>query len=155
MIRIQRNFYGYELGYSPESKEFCLLDEKGSIVERAPTQEKAQELAVALKKMDFKRIRIFRVYQDGDVTTGEVTSVNPIEGSAWVNMKANTNYGGGTQKITLTSTGGTYYAQTPANQERVEQIKALADTILQAKAGIRALVCDMEKPITRATIGLQ
>ena len=149
-----KEIFGYKLSYDERMKRFIVEDTDGTELAWANTQDEAEVKAKALSKQEFKRIPFIEVKQEGQITTGELTSLNKDDQSAWVSMeKSEDNYGGGRRKINLRYDHG-YYEVIEANLKILEGIKAKRETLNQIKAEIKALIATLEKPIDMDYFGI-
>lgn len=146
--------YGYQITYDQRMRRFLVEDSDGTELACANTQDEAEVKAKSLSKQEFTRIPIARVYIEGRIATGEVTSLNRDEKTAWVSMeKGEDTWGSGRQKISLSSSKE-YYELTGANAEILESIKAKSETLNQIRAEIRVLIDTLEKPINLSYFGI-
>jgi len=149
-----KEMYGYNLSYDERLRRFIILDTDGTELAHANTQDEAEVKAKALSKQDFKRIRIVKVEQEGQMTMGELTSLNKDDESAWVSMeKSSHGWGSGRRKIALAYDKG-YYEATEVNLKIVEDIKAKEESLNHIKAEIKALITTLEKPINMGYFGI-
>lgn len=154
MLEIKK-VYGFTLYYDERRRFFVLLEDDGTEVGHAQTQDEAEDKAKVLSKQEFKRIPIFKVNDlEGRITTGELTSLNPDDVSAWVSMeKDKDTWGSGRQKINLRYDGG-FYEQTPRNNLILDAIRKQAEILKTAQDEIKALVAQLEKPINKSYFNL-
>jgi len=154
MIEI-RTYGKYKIRYSSGSQAFYAIDGEGQQVVEAKTENEVVEKLRDMEKRAFKRIPIFRVDQDGETGEGDLTSVDLKGSEAWVSMvKSSRTYGSGRSKIYLSDGRDRYYEQTPANIEKVEQIKQKREQIQAILTEITEMRATLEKPINREYFGI-
>lgn len=150
-----KEIYGYNLLYEESSRKFIVQDNNGTELASANIQAEAEVKAKALSKQDFKRIPIVEIGHEGQITTGELTSLNKDDKSAWVSMeKSKGGWSGGRQKINLRYTHN-YYEATEANLKILEGIKAKREAVDNILAEIKDLKDTLEKPIDLSYFGLE
>ena len=153
-IKIKQMF-GYQISYDVRRRQFIVEDTDGTELAYAQTQDEIEVKAKALSKQEFKRISIVKVNQEGIITSGELTSLDRADKSAWVSMeKSKYSWGSGRQKISLNSDRG-YYESTDKNLIISENIKAKAEDLNRIRVEINALEATLEKPINRAYFGIE
>lgn len=149
-----KEIYGYTLVYDEKRKTFSIQDIDGTELAYGQTQDEAEAKAKALSKQDFKRIPIVRVEQEGQVTPGELTSLNRDDRAAWISMeKGEDSYGSGRRKISLRY-DHSYYEATEANLKVIEGIKTKREALKLIKAEIEVLIDTLEKPIDGDFFGI-
>lgn len=146
IIKIKKIF-GYELNYDEALKRFVVEDVDGIQLAHADTQDEAEVKAKALSKQEFKRIHIVRVETEGQVTMGELTSLNRDDNSAWISMeKTEEGWGSGRQKLNLRYVCN-YYEATEVNLKVLKDIKIKKKTLDQIKIEIADLIKTLERNI--------
>ena len=155
MSIIINEIYGYQLSYDEVKKRFVIIDTDGTELAHAPTQDEAEVKAKALSKQEFSRIWIMRVRTEGEITMGEITSLNRDEKSAWVSMKiSKDSWGSGRQKINLKYDRGLYEA-TETNLKIIEDIRLKREILTEIRLEIEGLIDTLEKPINLSYFGLE
>ena len=147
--------YGYRIVYDDRTRKFLVLDADGTELAQAPTQDEAEAKAKSLSKQDFKRINILRIPDDGEIVTGQLTSLNKDDNSAWVSMdKGERAYGGGRQKVSLRYDRG-YYVETENNLKIADEIRRKRAVITQTLEEIKSLKEKLESAINLNYFGLE
>lgn len=142
-----KEIYGYKLLYNDRDRNFIIEDTDGTELASAKTQDEAEVKAKNLSKQEFKRVDIIKVEQEGQITMGELTSLNRKDKSAWISMeKSEHTWGSGRQKINLDYHRG-YYEATETNLKILEEIKAKREVLTQIKTEIKDTIAKLEKPI--------
>ena len=153
MLKI-KEVYGFTLSYDESRRRFIITDTDGMEMGYGNNQDEAEAKAKALSKRQFKRVKIFRVYNEGQITMGELTSINPDEPSAWISMEQSAHtWGSGREKTNLKYDRGFYEATEP-NLKVAETIKQKKKVIDQTLKEIKDLVNQLEKPINAGYFGL-
>ena len=156
MLTTIKTIYGYKLAYDDRLKRFVILATTGEELAYGRTQDEAEAKAKSLTKQEFKRIPIIRVYGgNGEITAGELTSINRDEETAWVSMeKDSRTFGSGREKISLLSVKS-YYEKTPPNMNIASQLAEKREAISEIRKEIGGLEEKLEKPINLAYFGLR
>ncbi|MBU0847026.1 hypothetical protein KKH23_07520 [Patescibacteria group bacterium] len=153
MVKI-KEMYGYQITYNPKSRRFLVEDSDGTELAFAKTQDEIEIKAKALSKQEFKRFRIVKVGNEGQVTMGEFTSLNRDDQSGWISMeKGEETWGSGRQKIALRFDRG-YYEATETNLKTLGNIKSKRESLNNILAEIKSLRDILEKPINLDYFGI-
>lgn len=151
MIEIKK-VQGYTIYYEPTNGFFYLYNPRGDEEDRAEKQGVLEERVKKLIKQEFKRIPILRIYNDGEVINGEITSYNFEYHEMWVNMeKSGQMFRGGRQKVSLRYRGGTgFYEPTEHNLKIAAEMKLKTNQITKIRGEVEKLYQRLEKEITSA-----
>jgi hypothetical protein len=154
MIEIKK-IHGFKLHYDAERRLFVLIDSEGAEMGFSNTQDEAEDKAKELSKSEFKRIKIIDVYHEGQISQGEITSINRDSLEAWVSMeKSSASWGSGRQKISLRY-NNSFYEATEANNKIIDGIKKHRAIVDQNLNEITELIDKLEKPINTEYFGLK
>jgi len=147
-----KEIYGYRILYDERLKRFLIEDSDGTEMGFGSTQDEAEAKAKALSKQEFKRISIAKVGRDGEVATGEVTSLNKDERTVWVSIEKGSTWSG-RQKIHL-QYGHGCYEMTVTNASILERVKEKGVELQKVEAEIKSLIEILERPINLDYFGL-
>jgi hypothetical protein len=154
MIEIKK-IHGFKLHYDTERRLFVLINSEGAEMGFGNTQDEAEAKAKKLSKSEFRRIKIINVYHEGQISQGELTSVNRDSLEAWVSMeKSPGNWDSGKRKINL-KYNNDYYEATETNNGIINDIKKHRTIINQNLSEVTELIKKLEKPINAEYFGLK